>query len=676
MGFSSDRADQLWWLMVSADVNATRLLLLLSEFTLWPDDVGRVARGAIGRQEHGHWDTTPANAWGAVALRKFSAAFEAEPVTGVTDVTLANGFQPLRWENAPPPPSHFEWPERPTQLAIEHHGTGTPWITVTSRAAIPLTEPLSSGYRITRTVTPVDPRDPDQLSRGDRLRVHLDIEAQTDMTWVVVDDPLPGGASHLGTGLARDSQMQTGGSRRARVARFRRAQVRRLARLFRLAAEGRPRSSTTSASTRTAISRCPRRASRRCTRRSCSARSPTRRSMVEREDGDRVRAAARLGPRAVARIAGAVTADADGGDRRFVYGRRCASRRRELAPRAAPRATGAAATARPPSASCRRGRGRGRPPRLARRSRPAAAASPRRRARRDLSLRCAAARSARGRAARAARRPHPAAARLDAARRRLAGAAARGDRLRGPALPRARRRRRARRSRRRSGSACAAAPPRGASTISMQLAALLDPRARTRRRAAHTRRQVGADARRLGARARLDEGRDPRGVPQPREFPRRVAGRRGGRPSSCSTRRRTASPAPRRASLAALLRGPNADRATLRAPRRRARSGARGHRRSNSAIDASGRGDRRRPGHARRGARRWRRMWPASCCRPIPAAARWRDDARRRRCSAPRATRVRRQMAALRERGVRDAAVLVVDNASGDVLAYVGRAAR
>jgi uncharacterized protein YfaS (alpha-2-macroglobulin family) len=211
-GFSSDKADQLWWLMVSADVNATRLLLLLSEFTLWPDDVGRVARGALGRQEHGHWDTTPANAWGAVALRKFSAAFEAEPVTGVTDVTLANGFQPLKWENAPPPPSHFEWPERPTQLAIEHHGTGAPWITVTSRAAIPLTEPLSSGYRITKTVTPVDPRDPDHLSRGDRLRVHLDIEAQTDMTWVVVDDPLPGGASHLGNGLARDSRMQTGGS--------------------------------------------------------------------------------------------------------------------------------------------------------------------------------------------------------------------------------------------------------------------------------------------------------------------------------------------------------------------------------------------------------------------------------------------------------------------------------
>ena len=29
MGFSTEKADQLWWLMVSGDVNATRLLLLL-----------------------------------------------------------------------------------------------------------------------------------------------------------------------------------------------------------------------------------------------------------------------------------------------------------------------------------------------------------------------------------------------------------------------------------------------------------------------------------------------------------------------------------------------------------------------------------------------------------------------------------------------------------------------
>ena len=43
------------------------------------------------------------------------------------------------------------------------------------------------------------------------MRVHLKIEAQSDMTWVVIDDPIPAGASHLGSGLARDSSIATAG---------------------------------------------------------------------------------------------------------------------------------------------------------------------------------------------------------------------------------------------------------------------------------------------------------------------------------------------------------------------------------------------------------------------------------------------------------------------------------
>ena len=34
------------------------------------------------------------------------------------------------------------------------------------------------------------------------------------MTWVVVSDPIPAGASHLGTGLARDSRIATQGEER------------------------------------------------------------------------------------------------------------------------------------------------------------------------------------------------------------------------------------------------------------------------------------------------------------------------------------------------------------------------------------------------------------------------------------------------------------------------------
>jgi len=40
-------------------------------------------------------------------------------------------------------------------------------------------------------------------SRGDVVRVTLTIDAQADMTWVVVNDPIPAGGTILGSGLGR-----------------------------------------------------------------------------------------------------------------------------------------------------------------------------------------------------------------------------------------------------------------------------------------------------------------------------------------------------------------------------------------------------------------------------------------------------------------------------------------
>jgi uncharacterized protein YfaS (alpha-2-macroglobulin family) len=76
---------------------------------------------------------------------------------------------------------------------------------VQSLAAIPLKAPLSAGYRIARSVSAVERKTPGVWSRGDVMRVRLDIDAQADMTWVVVSDPVPGGATLLGSGLGRDS---------------------------------------------------------------------------------------------------------------------------------------------------------------------------------------------------------------------------------------------------------------------------------------------------------------------------------------------------------------------------------------------------------------------------------------------------------------------------------------
>ena len=87
-------------------------------------------------------------------------------------------------------------------------------MTVQSLAAIPLKKPFSSGYRIGKKLVPLEKKKADRWSRGDLVRVRLDLEAQSDQTWVVVSDPVPAGATILGTGLGRDSQLLTQGEER------------------------------------------------------------------------------------------------------------------------------------------------------------------------------------------------------------------------------------------------------------------------------------------------------------------------------------------------------------------------------------------------------------------------------------------------------------------------------
>jgi hypothetical protein len=99
-------------------------------------------------------------------------------------------------------------------LDIREQGSGAPWAMVRAMAAIPLHQPLSSGFEIIRTVTPIEQSQPGVWTRGDVARVHLELESQSDMTWVVVDDPIPAGATILGSGLGGQSQLLTRGEQR------------------------------------------------------------------------------------------------------------------------------------------------------------------------------------------------------------------------------------------------------------------------------------------------------------------------------------------------------------------------------------------------------------------------------------------------------------------------------
>jgi hypothetical protein len=201
--------------MVSGDVNASRVLLSMLDQDKWREDVPRLVRGTLGRQQQGHWNTTVANAWGVLATQEFAAKFETEAVTGATVGKLEKQERKLDWSKQETGGSlMFSWPATAASLNLQQDGTGKPWATIQSLAAIPLKDPFSSGYRIKRTISPVEQKSKGQWTRGDVMRIRLDVEAQSDMSWVVVNDPVPAGAAILGTGLGRDSQILTSGEKK------------------------------------------------------------------------------------------------------------------------------------------------------------------------------------------------------------------------------------------------------------------------------------------------------------------------------------------------------------------------------------------------------------------------------------------------------------------------------
>ena len=193
--FSTERDDDLWWLMSGTETNAAHAALIFADAPGRKDEMPRVVAGLLALQKNGAWQTTTANLWGALAVGKFSRLFESTPVTGHTSIQLGASTQSVNW-SAPPssaPASATSvtktasvrsvmLPWSSASLTLTQEGTGKPWATIESLAAVALKAPLAAGYRIAKTVTPVDPAVKGVLSRGDIVRVHLDIDAQSDMT--------------------------------------------------------------------------------------------------------------------------------------------------------------------------------------------------------------------------------------------------------------------------------------------------------------------------------------------------------------------------------------------------------------------------------------------------------------------------------------------------------------
>ncbi|MEY2632952.1 MAG: hypothetical protein RIR00_1606 [Pseudomonadota bacterium] len=210
--FSNEREDYWWWMMLSADANAFRLIDAVFDAPDWQDDLPRLLQGALERQVRGHWLTTTANAWARVMLDRFASKFERSPVSGQSRASLAEARAALDWKTAGDTPAALAlpWPaSKDATLQLEHQGSGKPWATIQVLAAIPDGPARGNGLKVSRKLTPLSEKTPGKVSRGDLWRVTLTLDSDLDLSWVALSDPIPAGARILGDGDGRDSQIAT-----------------------------------------------------------------------------------------------------------------------------------------------------------------------------------------------------------------------------------------------------------------------------------------------------------------------------------------------------------------------------------------------------------------------------------------------------------------------------------
>ena len=201
----TDAANAPWWMMVSDDEMVLKALGAVLGRPAWDGETPKMMVGAALRQRRGAWDTTPANAWGTIVARRFATLFPASAVTGTTSVSLGGASRTQGW-----PMASDAAPLRLAAMAgplmLTQSGGAGPWASVSLSAAVPLTQPLYAGYRMSKTTEMVLQKTKGRLTRGDVMKVTITVDATADRNWVVVSDPVPPGGTIIGD-LGGQSQL-------------------------------------------------------------------------------------------------------------------------------------------------------------------------------------------------------------------------------------------------------------------------------------------------------------------------------------------------------------------------------------------------------------------------------------------------------------------------------------
>ena len=122
MNFSTERTDCLWWLMISPDENAVRLVLSVLDASELENRYLQNGSRRAGPAESGAVGTPrspmPGECWPWKSFRK---SFEKTPVTGTSTASLAGRIQTLEWSASPKGKTlSFPWPAQKSDSDAPH----------------------------------------------------------------------------------------------------------------------------------------------------------------------------------------------------------------------------------------------------------------------------------------------------------------------------------------------------------------------------------------------------------------------------------------------------------------------------------------------------------------------------------------------------------------------------
>ncbi|MFW6175244.1 MAG: alpha-2-macroglobulin family protein, partial [Acidobacteriota bacterium] len=174
------------------------------------------------RQRRDRWENTQANVFCLNALVDYSRVYESEPPRMEVEVSMdGERLGSTRFEDVRDAPAEIERPLGPgdpgreTSLEIERRGSGRLYYAARLfySPRVLRTESVDAGlevrreYSVERDGRWVLLEDPMEVQRGELVRVDLFLSLPAPRSFVVVDDPVPGGLEPVDRSLATASEV-------------------------------------------------------------------------------------------------------------------------------------------------------------------------------------------------------------------------------------------------------------------------------------------------------------------------------------------------------------------------------------------------------------------------------------------------------------------------------------